>query len=119
MRYDLTDLEWSTIEPVLPKGRRGRQWQNNRRVMDGVFWVLRTGEGGADRLRPSSAPVAPCHHFGHDPFGLDALRMLQLFHQRRSQALESRAQLGKMRLHQLPSGPSDFDRGGGGDAAEP
>ena len=43
MRYDLTDFEWSAIEPVLPKGRRGRQPQNNRRVMNGVFWVLRTG----------------------------------------------------------------------------
>ena len=43
MRYDLTDFEWSAIEPVLPEGRRGRQPQNNRRVMNGVFWVLRTG----------------------------------------------------------------------------
>ena len=23
MRYDLTDFEWSVIEPVLPKGRPG------------------------------------------------------------------------------------------------
>jgi transposase len=43
MRYDLTDFEWSVIEPVLPQGRRGRQPQNNRRVMNGIFWVLRTG----------------------------------------------------------------------------
>jgi transposase len=43
MRYDLTDFEWSVIEPVLPKGRRGRQPQNNRQVMNGIFWVLRTG----------------------------------------------------------------------------
>jgi transposase len=43
MRYDLTDFEWSVIEPVLPKGRPGRQPQNNRRVMNGIFWVLRTG----------------------------------------------------------------------------
>jgi transposase len=43
MRYDLTDFEWSVIEPVPPKGRRGRQPANNRRVMNGIFWVLRTG----------------------------------------------------------------------------
>ena len=43
MRYDLTDFEWSVIEPILPKGRRGQQPQNNRRVMNGIFWVLRTG----------------------------------------------------------------------------
>ena len=43
MRYDLTDLEWSVIEPLLPKGRRGRKPQNNRRVLNGIFWVLRAG----------------------------------------------------------------------------
>ena len=43
MRYDLTDFEWSVIEPVLPAGRRGRKPQNNRQVLSGIFWVLRTG----------------------------------------------------------------------------
>jgi transposase len=43
MRYDLTDFEWSAIEPVLPKGRPGPQPRNNRRVMNGIFWILRTG----------------------------------------------------------------------------
>jgi len=43
MRYDLTDLEWSVIEPLLPKGRRGRKPGNNRQVLNGIFWVLRAG----------------------------------------------------------------------------
>jgi transposase len=43
MRYDLTDFEWSVIEPVLPKDRRGGKPRNNRRVLNGIFWVLRTG----------------------------------------------------------------------------
>jgi transposase len=43
MRYDLTDFEWSVIEPLLPKDRRGRKPQNNRRVLNGIFWVLRAG----------------------------------------------------------------------------
>jgi transposase len=43
MRYDLTDFEWSIIEPLLPKDRRGRKPRNNRRVLNGIFWVLRTG----------------------------------------------------------------------------
>jgi transposase len=43
MRYDLSDFEWSVIEPVLPKDRRGRKPQHNRRVLNGIFWVLRTG----------------------------------------------------------------------------
>jgi transposase len=43
MRYDLTDVEWSVIEPVLPKGRPGPRRKEDRRVLNGVFWVLRTG----------------------------------------------------------------------------
>jgi transposase len=43
MRYDLSDFEWSIIEPLLPKDRRGRKPRNNRRVLNGIFWVLRTG----------------------------------------------------------------------------
>ena len=43
MRYDLTDFEWSVIEPVLPMDRRGPKPRENRRVLNGIFWVLRTG----------------------------------------------------------------------------
>lgn len=43
MRYDLTDFEWSVIERLLPKDRRGRKPINNRRVLNGIFWVLRAG----------------------------------------------------------------------------
>jgi transposase len=43
MRYDLTDFEWSVIEPVLPRGRPGPRRKNDRRVMNGIFWVLRAG----------------------------------------------------------------------------
>jgi transposase len=43
MRYDLSDFEWSVIEPLLPKDRRGRKPRDNRRVLNGIFWVLRTG----------------------------------------------------------------------------
>jgi transposase len=43
VRYDLTDFEWNVIEPLLPMDRRGPKPQNNRRVLNGIFWVLRTG----------------------------------------------------------------------------
>ena len=43
MRYDLTDFEWSVIEPLLPKNRRGVKPKNNRRILNGMFWVLRAG----------------------------------------------------------------------------
>jgi transposase len=50
MRYDLTDLEWSVIEPVLPKGRPGPRRKEDRWVMNGIFWVLRTGAPWRDLL---------------------------------------------------------------------
>lgn len=43
MRYDLTDFEWSVIEPLLPTKQRGVKPKKNRRVLNGIFWVLRTG----------------------------------------------------------------------------
>ena len=43
MRYDLTDFEWSVIEPVLPKGQPGPRRKDDRRVLNGIFGVLRAG----------------------------------------------------------------------------
>lgn len=43
MRYDLTDFEWSVIAPLLPMDRRGPKPRNNRRILNGIFWVLRAG----------------------------------------------------------------------------
>ena len=44
---DLTDAQWALLEPLFrPKRRedgRGRPWQDTRAVLNGVFWVLRTG----------------------------------------------------------------------------
>ncbi len=43
--HDLTDEMWAKIEPLLP-GRRG-VWggvaQDNRRFVNAVFWIMRTG----------------------------------------------------------------------------
>jgi transposase len=43
MRYDLTDFEWSVIEPALPRGRPGPRRKDDRRILNGIFWVLRAG----------------------------------------------------------------------------
>lgn len=44
-RHDITDEMWRILSPLLP-GQRG-QWggiaEDNRRLLNGVFWVLRTG----------------------------------------------------------------------------
>ena len=48
MRYDLTDFEWSVIEPLLPMDRRGSKPKNNRQIINGMFYVLRAGSPWRD-----------------------------------------------------------------------
>ena len=43
MRYELSDSEWATIKPLLPNKSRGVRRVNDRRVLNGIFWVLRSG----------------------------------------------------------------------------
>jgi hypothetical protein len=40
MRYALTDDEWTAIKPMLPNKPRGVPRVNDRRVLNGIFWVL-------------------------------------------------------------------------------
>ena len=51
-RFDLTDWEWSIIEPLLPgcagKKARGRPRKDDRRVLNGIFFILRTGASWRD-----------------------------------------------------------------------
>ncbi len=47
-RFDLTDFEWSVIEPLLPNKVRGVPRVDDRRVLNGIFWRLRTGAPWAD-----------------------------------------------------------------------
>jgi putative transposase len=42
-RFDLTDFEWSVIQPLLPDKPRGVARVDDRRVLNGIFWRLRTG----------------------------------------------------------------------------
>ena len=47
-RFDLTDFEWSVIQPRLPQKSRGVKRVDDRRVLNGIFWRLRTGAPWAD-----------------------------------------------------------------------
>lgn len=48
-RGEMTDAAWEQIAPLLPKnGRRGGQWRDHRRVVNGILWKLRTGAGWRD-----------------------------------------------------------------------
>ena len=42
-RFDLTDAEWAIIEHCLPKRVRGPARVDDRRVLNGIFYILRTG----------------------------------------------------------------------------
>lgn len=39
----LSDTEWSRIEPLLPRGRRGARRVDDRRVISGIVHMLRSG----------------------------------------------------------------------------
>ena len=47
-RFDLTDFEWSVMAPLLPNKVRGVKRVDDRRVLNGIFWRLRTGAPWAD-----------------------------------------------------------------------
>jgi len=60
-RYDLTDFEWSVIEPLLPQKSRGVPRVDDRRVLNGIFWVLRSGAPWAD-LPGRYGPPMTCYN---------------------------------------------------------
>ena len=39
-RYELTDFEWSIIEPLLPNKPRGVPRADDRKVLNGIYWRL-------------------------------------------------------------------------------
>lgn len=42
-RYEMTDFEWRVIAPLLPQNSRGVPRVDDQRVLNGIFWVLRSG----------------------------------------------------------------------------
>lgn len=45
-RYDLTDEEFELLKPLLPpehSGEPGCPYRSHRQVLNGLFWILRTG----------------------------------------------------------------------------
>jgi transposase len=47
-RFDLSDAEWAIIAPLLPNKPRGVARQDDRRVLNGIFYILRTGSPWRD-----------------------------------------------------------------------
>ena len=42
-RFDLSDEEWVIISGLLPKQGRGPQRKDDRKILNGIFYILRTG----------------------------------------------------------------------------
>jgi transposase len=60
-RYDLTDFEWRVIKPLLPNKMRGVPRVDDRRVLNGIFWVLRSGAPWRD-LPERYGPRTTCYN---------------------------------------------------------
>ena len=61
MRYELSDYEWIAIKPMLPNKPRGVRRVNDRRVLNGIFWVLRSGAPWRD-LPENYGPGTTCYN---------------------------------------------------------
>jgi transposase len=61
MRYELSDYEWTAIKPMLPNKPRGVRRVNDRRVLNGIFWVLRSGAPWRD-LPETYGPRTTCYN---------------------------------------------------------
>ena len=61
MRYELTDHEWASIKPMLPNKPRGIRRVDDRRVLNGIFWVLRSGAPWRD-LPDEFGPYTTCYN---------------------------------------------------------
>ena len=78
-RPSLTEAQWQKIAPLLPKPRwhrnGGRPWIENRRVLEGILWSLRSGAPWQDL--PEKYPLFCIPGGGHtrgDDAGVDPSR---------------------------------------------
>ena len=60
-RYELTDAEWAIIDPLLPRKSRGVARVDDRRVLNGIFWRLRSGAPWAD-IPERYGPATTCYN---------------------------------------------------------
>ena len=60
-RCELTDVEWSIIEPLLPNKPRGVPRVDDRRVLNGIFWRFRTGSPWAE-IPERYGPSTTCYN---------------------------------------------------------
>jgi hypothetical protein len=65
MRYELTDHEWAAIKPMLPNKPHGVPRVNDRHILSGIFWVLRSSaRRGLSVLITAGLPIPRQPHSG-------------------------------------------------------
>jgi Putative transposase of IS4/5 family (DUF4096) len=79
----LTDAQWEKIRPLLPKPakrpRGGRPPVDNRRVLEGPLWILRSGARWCDlEPRASHREITPKSRPGIKGIGSRSLFLLRL-----------------------------------------
>ena len=60
-RHDMSDAEWEILRSVLPHKHQGPERVRDRRVMNGIFFVLRTGTPWRD-LPERYGPYTTCYN---------------------------------------------------------
>ena len=58
--YELSGFEWNVIL-ILPNKSRGKLRVDDRRVLNGIFWVLRAGVSWADLPECHGPPTMTCN----------------------------------------------------------
>jgi transposase len=61
MRCEFSEHEWTAIKPMLPNKPRGVRRVDDRRVLDGIVWVLRSGAPWRD-LPATYGPRTTCYN---------------------------------------------------------
>jgi hypothetical protein len=61
MRYELSDFEWAAIRSRLPNKPRDVPRVDDRRVLSGIFWALKSGAPWRD-LAECFGPYTTCYN---------------------------------------------------------
>ena len=60
-RYEISDFEWAIISPLLPNKPRGVARVDDRKVLNGIYWRLRTGSPWDD-IPERYGPSTTCYN---------------------------------------------------------
>ena len=60
-RHELSDKDWSVIDPLLPRKWRGTPRVDDRRTLNGILWRFRTGSPWRD-VPERYGPYTTCYN---------------------------------------------------------